>query len=76
MAIGFGGGGGAVYHEGYREHHHWHHAPPQPYYGPRPYYAAYHEGYYGRSPSGYNGYYSRGNWYSHRRMNNGVWIYF
>ena len=75
VAVGFGGGSGIVVHEGDR--HYRHH--DRPYYGPRPYYPAYpvyNEGYYGRAPGGFYGYYSRGHWYSHRRWNNGVYLYF
>jgi hypothetical protein len=36
----------------------------------------YTNGYYGRAPGGYQGYYSNGNWYQHRRWNGGIWIYF
>jgi hypothetical protein len=36
---------------------------------------AYVEGYYGAGPNGYQGYYHNGNWYHHRHMNAGVWIY-
>lgn len=33
-------------------------------------------GYFGWAPGGFQGYYSNGNWYQHRRWNGGVWIYF
>jgi hypothetical protein len=36
----------------------------------------YQEGYYGWAPGGYQGYYSNGNWYHHRRWHGGIWIYF
>jgi hypothetical protein len=36
----------------------------------------YVNGYYGRSPYGYDAYYSNGAWYPHRRWQNGVFIYF
>jgi hypothetical protein len=36
----------------------------------------YVNGYFGVSPDGFQGYYSNGGWYQHRRWNGGVWIYF
>lgn len=36
----------------------------------------YDNGYYGRAPGGFQGYYSNGNWYHNRRWNGGIWIYF
>lgn len=39
-------------------------------------YRGYADGYYGRAPGGFQGYYSNGNWYQHRRWNGGIWIYF
>jgi hypothetical protein len=36
----------------------------------------YDDGYYGRAPGGFQGYYSNGNWYHNRRWNGGIWIYF
>ena len=87
VGIGIGGGGGVAVRAGY--HTGWHNPPPRPYYGHpygygygyhRPYYApaypVYTEGYYGLAPAGFYGYYSRGNWYAHRRWNGGVWLYF
>lgn len=35
-----------------------------------------HEGYYGTAPAGWRGYYHNGGWYHHRRMRNGIYIYF
>jgi hypothetical protein len=37
---------------------------------------AYAEGFFGAAPGGWQGYYHNGNWYHHRRMNAGVWLYF
>jgi hypothetical protein len=36
----------------------------------------YVNGYFGWAPGGFQGYYSNGGWYQHRRWNGGVWIYF
>jgi hypothetical protein len=37
----------------------------------------YPNGYYGRAPGGFMGYYRNGHWYQHRRPGNGgIWIYF
>jgi len=36
----------------------------------------YYDGYYGRAPAGFYGYYWHGGWYMHRRWANGIWIYF
>ena len=87
VGIGVTGGGVAV-HAGYTNGGrpggywaggHWHAygyrpAPPVAYYpAPAP---GYYEGYYGLAPGGFYGYYSHGRWFSHRRWNGGVWIYF
>jgi Ni/Co efflux regulator RcnB len=37
---------------------------------------SYANGYYGYAPGGFQGYYSNGGWYHHRRWNAGVWLYF
>jgi hypothetical protein len=43
----------------------------------RPVYSQpYVEGYFGLAPGGFQGYYSNGGWYHHRRWNGGVWLYF
>ena len=43
----------------------------------RPVYRApYFDGYFGLAPAGWQGYYWHGNWYRHRRMSAGLWIYF
>jgi hypothetical protein len=39
-------------------------------------YRGYANGYYGRAPGGFQGYYSNGNWYHNRRWNGGIWVYF
>jgi hypothetical protein len=36
----------------------------------------YVNGYFGWAPGGFQGYYSNGGWYQHRRLSGGVWIYF
>jgi hypothetical protein len=36
----------------------------------------YVNGYFGYAPGGFQGYYSNGGWFHHRRWNGGVWIYF
>jgi hypothetical protein len=40
------------------------------------YQPAYDNGYFGWAPGGFQGYYSNGGWYHHRRWSGGVWIYF
>jgi hypothetical protein len=40
------------------------------------YHAPYFDGYFGLAPAGWQGYYWHGNWYRHRRMSAGLWIYF
>ena len=42
----------------------------------RPVYRRYNEGFYGRAPGGYFGYYHNGGWYRHRRQQAGIWLYF
>jgi hypothetical protein len=76
------GGPGYNVHAGYG-HPGWRRPAPRPYWGPHPYYGGprpvavgYSEGYYGWAPGGYYGYYHRGQWFSHRRWNGGVWLYF
>jgi hypothetical protein len=52
-------------------HHEVYHRPVY-----RPAYHRYNEGYYGRAPGGFQGYYHNGGWYHHRRQQAGIWIYF
>jgi hypothetical protein len=42
----------------------------------RPVRQSYVDGYFGYAPGGFQGYYSNGGWYHHRRWNGGVWLYF
>ena len=56
-------------------------APPPPAYAwhPNAWYPApvvYYDGFYGWAPAGFYGWYWHGNWYAHRRFENGLWIYF
>ena len=77
VGVGINGGGVAVhagYHSGWRPGGYYRPAPRVAYY--RTAAPVYYEGYYGVAPGGFYGYYSHGRWFSHRRWNGGVWIYF
>jgi hypothetical protein len=64
------------YQRGGYEHRDWHGGGyARPVYRSA-YQPAYVNGYFGWAPGGFQGYYSNGGWYHHRRWNGGVWLYF
>jgi hypothetical protein len=45
-------------------------------YAPPVYRAPYVNGSFGWAPGGFQGWYSNGGWFQHRRWRDGIWIYF